>query len=253
MKDSEVVDAFVAHLAANGYPGLRVESRPDEQNRTTSDIDAVAPPFAIEHTSLDTLPEQRRRSEWFDRVVGGLERELQGALPFRLSITFSYDAISSGLDWSDARSRLRDWIVTASPALPEGFSGEQRIAGIPVPLHVKRETARNPRVVFSRICPKDLTLPLRTRALLERKGAKLQPYKASGLRTVLLVESADLALMNASLMTDAINAAFDESSLSGTDEIWYVDTSLPSALEFWNLTTEIATLCSSNSAWSSPA
>ena len=62
MKDSEVVDAFVSHLRELGYPSLTVEWRPDEENRDSSDIDAIAGSFAIEHTSIDTLPDQRRDS-----------------------------------------------------------------------------------------------------------------------------------------------------------------------------------------------
>jgi hypothetical protein len=60
--DAAVVDAFVAHLAEQRYPGIQVESRPDVENRNSSDIDAIAGPFAIEHTSVDTVEHQRRNS-----------------------------------------------------------------------------------------------------------------------------------------------------------------------------------------------
>jgi len=85
MKDLEVVEEFVALLAVNGYPGLCVEKWPERENRNSPDIDVIAGPFAIEHTSIDTLPNQRGKSDWFMRVVGGLGEELP-RLPYRLNI-----------------------------------------------------------------------------------------------------------------------------------------------------------------------
>jgi hypothetical protein len=81
MKDHEVVEAFVAHLAANGYPGLCVDKWPERENRKSPDIEAIAGQFAIEHTSIDTLPNQRGKSHWFMRAAGELEKELP-KLPF---------------------------------------------------------------------------------------------------------------------------------------------------------------------------
>lgn len=73
MNDHEVVEAFVAHLAANGYTGLTVDRWPERENRNSPDIDTIAGPFAIEHTSIDTLPNQRGKSHWFMKAAGGLE------------------------------------------------------------------------------------------------------------------------------------------------------------------------------------
>ncbi len=69
MNDRSVIDAFVAHLREEGYPDLRVERRPDDENRESSDIDAITGPFAIEHTSIDTLPNPYRR-----QLTGPLQR-----------------------------------------------------------------------------------------------------------------------------------------------------------------------------------
>ena len=75
MKDRDVIDAFVSYLCSCGHPGLKVDRRPDEDNRNSADIDAIAGSLAIEHTSIDTLPNQRRDSGWFMQAVGGLEQE----------------------------------------------------------------------------------------------------------------------------------------------------------------------------------
>lgn len=47
-----------------------------EKSRKTSDIDAIAGYFAIEHTSIDTLPNQRRDSDWFRKWGSSLRLTL---------------------------------------------------------------------------------------------------------------------------------------------------------------------------------
>ena len=82
MNDRSVIDAFVAHLREEGYPDLRVERRPDDENRESSDIDAITGPFAIEHTSIDTLPNPYRR-----QLTGPLQRgQTQTIAPGRRGI-----------------------------------------------------------------------------------------------------------------------------------------------------------------------
>jgi hypothetical protein len=56
MKDRDVISAFVAYLQTNGHPNLKVERWPEDENRDSQEIDAIAGAFAIEHTSIDTLP-----------------------------------------------------------------------------------------------------------------------------------------------------------------------------------------------------
>ena len=74
MTDYDVINVFVEHLRINGHPGLHVDRWPDKGNLNSSDIDAIAGPFAIEHTSVDTLPNQRRDADWFMRAAGGKSR-----------------------------------------------------------------------------------------------------------------------------------------------------------------------------------
>ena len=76
MRERKVIKAFISHLRSLGHPGLRVDSWPDKTNSVCTDIDAISGIFAIEHTSIDTLPDQRRDDDWFMRVVTGLDAEL---------------------------------------------------------------------------------------------------------------------------------------------------------------------------------
>lgn len=239
MNDRDVVDAFVAHLASNGYPGLKVDRRPDEENRDSSDIDAIAGCFAIEHTSVDTLPNQRRDSDWFMRAAGGLEGEFGHKPSFRLNITLEYDAVGKGQDWAVIRAAIKTWLVQEAPRLPEGRSIIEKSSDIPFRLHVFKATGRSPGVFLARYEPDDKSLPERVKAAFDRKAMKLAKYQGPGVITVLLVESDDIALMNEWKMIDAIRTAFPTNLPAGIDQVWYADTSIPSALEFRDFTEEI--------------
>ena len=95
-----------------------------------------------------------------------------------------------------------------------------------------------PGLFFVRIDPGDGTLASRLSVQLARKAAKLQPYKAAGKTTVLLVDSSDMALMNHISMRDSIREAFGGLP-PGVDELWYADTCIPPDVEFWDLTAQL--------------
>jgi hypothetical protein len=143
MNDRDLVDAFVAHLSTHGHPGLQVGRRPDEDNRGTPDIDAVAGHFAIEHTSIDTIENQRRDSAWFMRAMGSLEQELGSRIPCRLNITIDYNAIAIGQDWEGIRANLQAWIEASVTELPRGRV--EGVRGIPFGFHIVKSTSRRVR------------------------------------------------------------------------------------------------------------
>lgn len=235
MKDRDVIDAFVSFLCACGHPGLKVDRRPDEENRDSADIDAIAGSLAIEHTSIDTLPDQRRNSDWFMQAAGGLEQELPQKPSFRLNITIEYDAVTKGQDWASIRQSLKNWIIDDAPRLDDGRHVLDHIPGIPFRLHVRKASDRPPGVFFSRFEPHDDTLPARIHDLFKRKAKKLSKYHTEGQTTVLLVESDDIALMNEIKLLDAIQKVYPEKPPAGVDQIWYADTTIPSQLEFMEL------------------
>lgn len=236
MKDRDVINAFVAYLRGNGHPGLKVERWPDDENRDSEEIDAIAGAFAIEHTSIDSLPNQRRNSHWFMQVVGGLDQELSGSIPFRLTITLEYHAVKKGQDWSLIRNALKTWLTTDALLLADGNHIVDSIPGIPFRLHVRKESSRQPRIVFARYDPGDDSLSDRLLKLLVRKAKKLLRYHDAGYITLLLVESEDIALMNESIMLAAVRRAFPDGLPIGADQMWYVDTSISREILFEDFT-----------------
>ena len=239
MTDREVIEAFIAHLRDHGFPGLKVDRWPEDENRSSKEIDTLAGPLAIEHTSVDTLPNQRRDSDWFMKAVGGIEAELSGSLPFRLNISLDYEAIAKGQRWVSIRNALKNWIIEDSPNLPDGRHILENVSGIPFRLRVTKASDRRPGLFIARYVPEDETLPERIRLQFGAKSGKLAKYKDRGLITVLLVESDDIALMNGSVMFEAICRAFPHAATIGVDQIWYADTSIPSEIEFIDFTHKI--------------
>ncbi len=239
MNDADVIDAFVAYLRWHGYPNLQVDLRPDKENRNSIDIDAIAGAFAIEHTSIDTLPNQRRDSDWFMRAAGGLEQDLTSKPSFRLNITLEYEAVTKGQDWSVIRNALKKWITDEAALLADGRHVLDDIPDVPFRLHVRKGSTRPPKVILGRFEPEDETLPCRIREQFDKKANKLTKYHVSGMTTVLLIESADISLMNEEKMLEAIQKAYPNCLPQGVDQIWYVDTSIPINIEFRDFTLDL--------------
>lgn len=242
MKDKEVIKAFVSHLRDNGYPHLKVDRWPDDENRTSPDIDAIAGIFAIEHTSIDTLPNQREQNAIFMQVIGGFREEFAGKLPYRLDIWLDFGAIEKGQNWPAIRKGFRDWIEKESPELPYGFGSIDGVNSIPFGFRVKKETRKIKRhlgVRFGRSVSEDKTLSLRIREQFKKKAEKLEFYKVNGKTTILLIESDDFQLMNHGIMFVAIKDAFGDGLPRGIDQIWFADTSIAEEIDFIDFTADL--------------
>jgi hypothetical protein len=238
MKDRDVIKAFVEYLRANGFPLLKIDCWPEDKNPTIPDIDAVAGQFAIEHTSIDTLPNQRRDSDWFMQVVGGLKSDIK-TIPFLLRIIIEYGAVTKGQNWAAIREALKTWIISDAFNLLDGRHLIDNAPRIPFRMHVVKQSNRPAGLFFGRFEPDDDTFAIRLRNLFDRKVGKLDKYHKPGTTTVLLIESDDIALMNEFRMLEAIQQAYPEALPEGVDEIWYADTSIPTEIEFYNFTKEI--------------
>lgn len=234
--DKELISLFVGYLAQNGRPGITVTAWPDETNRRSSDIDAIAGLFAIEHSSVDTVPNQRRDSAWFVKVVKALEDEFGYNLPFRLVLTFPYEAIRFGQDWSRITAALRVWVLNEATKLEMGLHNLRDVPGIPFEFHVMKRSSDRNGLLFSRFMPNNQTFPIRLREQLDQKVDKLSRYKKEGKTTILLVESDDIALMNDGIMWDGLRSAYPDGMPQGLDEIWFADTSIPEEIVFTDMT-----------------
>lgn len=226
--DRHCIRAFVAFLAAIGRPVSGVDFWPEDAAQ--NDIDAVAGPYAIQHTSVDTLPNQREHDARFAKVIEQLEDEFRDNLGFRLAISMRWGAIERGYDWTLMREAIRDWITSEGGALQEGRH-VINIPGLPVGLAVtKGGPSKTDGVTFCReLAAIPDTLAARLRDQLVGRHDKLEQlsrWRERGRQTVLLIESHDMALMNVVKLVDAFESAFPVWP-DGLDELWFIHNVAP--------------------------
>ena len=129
------------------------------KNRNSPDIDAIAGPFAIEHTSIDTLPNQRRNADWFSKVTEGLEEEFSDRLSFRLSITFDYAAITKDYvaiekrDLGEIHGTFKNLISEAKLSLADGCHVLNDVPNIPFLFHVVKVSELPEDILFPLVAP----------------------------------------------------------------------------------------------------
>lgn len=231
--ERKLIVSFVSHLGhAKGRPELKVGRWPEDDNRQRPEVDAIAGPFAIEHTSIDSVENQRRADDWFLRVVGGLRPVIVDCVDCGFSVSLKFDAIKKGADWKAIRAELENWIRANAADLA---LGTHEITLPSISFFVLKG---GPKSIsgFQRFAPSDNTLVERARSLLDRKAKKLKQYQNAGNTTVLLVESEDIALMNSIKMLDAIKTAYPEGLPQGVDELWFAHTFIENEAQFVDFT-----------------
>ena len=239
--EDKVIEAFVMYLAGKLYPGLQVIEWPDKNNTRTPDIDAIAETagkrIAIEHTSADSLPNQRLHNDRFMEAIGHLEVELKGQLNCRLRVTIPFGSVPTGISWDGVRDRLRSWILHDVPQLPyNDIVHNIRIEGVPFPLTVQKSNSATHGLFLARSVTEDRDFPQRLQSQIDRKALKLAQYRDSCDMLILLIENDDIANMNRGIMIKAVEAAYCQYLPSGLDRIWYADSSIPESTQFWNIT-----------------
>jgi len=217
-----ILTKFVNHLANNGYDCVKVDRWPDEENRQSPDIDAIAGRYAIEHTSIDTLYDQRKRGFYFEGVVKKIEAKYKDNLPFMVNISVPYDSTKKKFDWNKIGKSFQKWIEDQAKQIPEQFFEYENIEGIPFKFIAQKIEAGVNGVFFSRPVPEDNNLPERLKNLVLRKIDKLDPYKDQNMDTILLVESNDRALMNNGKFFQTVRESFSEGLPISLSELWFV-------------------------------
>jgi hypothetical protein len=75
--DRTIVKRFGEYLRDGRRPDLRVENIrwPEDENPGQSErkIEAIVCDLAIEHASIDTIPDQRRDGDWFEEALAAVD------------------------------------------------------------------------------------------------------------------------------------------------------------------------------------
>jgi hypothetical protein len=236
--EDKVIESFVHYLADKPYPGLHITEWPDKHPGSRGEIDAIAEGMgkrvAIEHTSIDSLPNQRLDDARYVKVFVPLEQEFRTRSDICASISVPFGAVPTGVNWDAVREALRNWISCEVPNLANGTT-EQNIDGVPFPITVLKPSSIC-HLWFARGATEDPNFADRLLDLMNEKAKKLARYKEASYLTILLIENSDIALMNRATMITAIETSYQANAPTAIDKVWYADTSVTSSPQFWNLT-----------------
>lgn len=243
LTEKQVLDSFLKHiLSIHNITWSGDVSYPDKKNSKSQDIDAIAPPFAIEHTSIDFLPHQRQSDQRFLKFIDRLFQEGNDRILFRLQVNLPYhfDHCYRKKDLTRVRAAFKQFILENACRWSDGEHKFDGVSGIPFSFTIIKNSDKTPRVIFYRIPPMDTDLSHRLSVQFNSKINKLRQYHKRGFKTVLLVESRDRALVDVQgrVILNAIRKVYPSDIPTELHSIWYADTvgDLPGGIVFTDFT-----------------
>lgn len=137
MNEQKLIEHFARDIIR-----AEVDDWPDKSNRTEIEIYAVAGRFAIEHTSIDTLPGHRDMDARFMTVIGDLEGEM--SVSAHIMLAFEFYAIRTGESWSAIGDAIKAWIINSVPDLSVGRHHIADAPGVPFAMQVTNQSIFRP-------------------------------------------------------------------------------------------------------------
>ena len=213
--------------------------------------------YAIEHTQIEAIPGFIQAGEEYMQFIGPVIDTLSGALPEPGAFTLHFPIDTNlGVKLPDLARIRRDfiaWIQAKAHCLCERNrerleqerpsprsldSIEAKPPGFPYPVRlsigVAHPASKRGTLRCGRYAPHDEELKAhraeRLREALRRKCPKLQRCKEDGARTVLVLESDDIALTSHDLVGECLAVLLPERT-DLPDEIYLIE----SELEFWTV------------------
>lgn len=217
--------------------GLEIDRWPDKVERNKKEIDAVCGNYAIEHTSIDTFPQQREQDDHFRQFIDGLAE----CCPSDMGGILQIGIIEGGIrrrkskELQSIRTALKTWIADHSKSFPLTGNTWRRI-DVPVEgyepfaINVSKFNIGKDGIFFGRHTPSDYKLEERLKDLISRKARKLDLYLE--FTRILILESNDFSLMNPSIMAEALKKTLESKLPQGVDELWFADNSIEEFPEF---------------------
>lgn len=235
--DKKVISKFVEYLR-QWHPDLTINYYPDEIFRNNPEIDAIADPFAIEHTSLNTYEEQRLIDAKYGGLFSSIVNELNPIIPYRLRITVKNFTGKKDQIKKNIKTLIEEYLIYCTPFLKDNHVQPVSIAGVPFSFDIYKSTSRKPGITFLRYDPEEdeSFIINRIQELFNSKFNKLKKYKLSGKTTLLLVQSSDAALISPEKLKKLILESYINGLPSGIDQIWIAYTPEPDNVMFLNST-----------------
>jgi hypothetical protein len=201
--------------------------------KTPREIDAYAEsdssgePLAIEHTQIQTFYGQLEDNARFGNFYGELETELKQAFDFHLMLSLPMFAFQKGTQWRASRDAVREWLLANADRLPEKYSSHT-VPGVPFEVGIFKDSTGVKLFYVARRAPSDDDVRIESVRVMSDafrdKNEQLEKYRSDGVRTLLVLESVDIALASHVSIYKAFLQAYDNVATPNIDEFWLART-----------------------------
>ncbi len=242
-REEDVIRSCVSQYSQCFTAAYQVSRWPDKEptGRNAPEIDAYAEavgrePLAIEHTRIESFEGQLEDNAKIQEVCTNLEANLRAKVRQGLILVLPLFAFRKGFDWKEAAVRIERYIAEIASTVTAGTS-RHKIAGVPFVFDLVVED--DLRVDFSVVRPSPPRLKIERDLLASMEQAlchkqnRLEEYRRQGVRSILIVESADLALVNYAIVYKAFLRAEERIGTSHLADVWLVFTWDPDRL-YWH-------------------
>jgi len=253
LHEKKVIKEVLKYISKKINQPYRIISYPDEVIRKSPACDMLVSfgnkKFAIEHTSIDSIPNQRRDNNRFIKLLAPLKNELNGKLPtpghYKLIIDMDVIPALNKSNESKIYQSIKEWCKKIAPTLSMGgaYSGKKhfkrgRIPGVPFELTLYKSPRRDGEFRIGRFSPEQIEEKRKEvlKQALCSRGEKVFNYKKEGYHTILVLESNDRALANFNDIGNALNNAVEElKNIELPDEIYLIETEIEDDYEIYCL------------------
>lgn len=197
--------------------------------------------YVLEHTLIESLPDQMRDDRQFMDLLGPLESELNGKLPppGHYKLTVHFGAVKGAKNKAKIQDLIKSWVLqkagcldVGSPATAPRHFVTAKLDGVPFEITLYRWgdlPGLEGRFLIQRFAPEDLEERRRERIriALDAKCKKLAAGKKGIKKSILVLESNDIALANAVDIGKALTLELQRDGLQIPDEIYSIGTETP--------------------------
>lgn len=187
--------------------------------------------FALEHTRIESFPNQIGQGKLFAQLLEPLQTDLAGRVPGVFSLSADVGAVTAPISQHvQIRNALAAWIMAhahsldadedAGPSCNCDLTAEP--AGVPFEVTLHRDASYGSELFIMQHHQSDVSTLRRDRIreALDRKCPKLQEEQATGRMSVLILESDDIALANRRRIAEAVVAELSARSDAPDIVLW---------------------------------
>jgi len=246
----ELYEAVIHLMEKRKNELLTIIGVPDEIERGKKAVDlhvrGAGIDYYIEHTLIESFPGQICDGSRVMELLAPLEKLLSGKLPQgHFTLTVAAGAIAGATEVDKIQATLKKWIFEKAPLISMEALTKQRYAqcretpaNVPFEVVLSCDSRLEDAFYIARFTPNKIEEKRRERIqiALNNKCPKLKATKTKhNSRSVLILESNDIALANQFLIASAFVDEVKKRSEDIPDEAYLVETDIPSQWSIWIL------------------